>query len=102
MTGFLKRLFGGGATKGPAAPAELREEDAVEYKGCRIYPQPQETGGNWLTAGLITKEFAGETRRYSFVRADTFTSKEQAASTAIDKARRIVDEQGDKLFGDTE
>ena len=41
----------------------------------------------------------GELKTHTFVRADTMSSLEEAASFSIVKARQIIDQQGDRLFG---
>jgi hypothetical protein len=33
------------------------------------------------------------------IRADTFEDEDTAASAALGKARQMIDEQGDRLFG---
>lgn len=94
--GFLKGLFGGGgAPEGGAAPLG----EAVEYKGYAIHPAPRQQGGQWLTAGVIRKDFEGETKEHAFIRADTHASQDDAAAMAVEKGKRIVDEQGDRMFG---
>jgi hypothetical protein len=37
-------------------------------------------------------------QRHDFVRADRFSSKDEAASLTISKGRQIIDEQGDGIF----
>ena len=89
--GLLARLFGSAA-----APAE---EDPVEYNGYRIRPTPFPRLGQYQTAGLIEKEIGGEVKKYPFVRAETHSSHEEAIAFSIAKAKQIIDEQGDRLFG---
>ncbi len=98
MFSSLKALFGRGAAKDPgiedAAPAE-----AVEYKGFRIRPAPfKAKSGQFQTAGVIEKEFPSGLKRHEFIRAETHPSRDEAESFAIAKAKRIVDEQGDRMF----
>jgi len=95
MAFSFKSLFGGGAAKDAAdAPG-----DGIEYNGYTIHPAPQRNGGQWLTAGLIRKtEADGSVREHRFIRADTHASKDDAANMAAEKGRRIIDEQGDRLF----
>ena len=92
---FFRRLFGsgggGGADGGPAA-------DTVEYKGYTIQPAPEPRGGQYQTAGVIRKEFPDGAREHRFVRADTCSSRDEALSFSIEKAKRIIDERGDRLF----
>jgi hypothetical protein len=41
-----------------------------------------------------------EELEYALVRADVFSSRDDAASYSIRKAKQIIDEQGEKLFAD--
>ena len=92
--GFLNRLFGGG---GKEAPAPARE--AVEHNGFLIYPEPIRQGGQFLTAGLIAKDYPDGRKEHRFVRADTHASAEDAERLMVQKAQRLIDELGDRLFG---
>ena len=85
------RLFGGVAVD--------PEEDPVEYDGYRIRPTPFPRQGAYQTAGTIEKEVGGEVKEHRFVRAETHSSREGAAAFAIAKARQLIDEQGERLFG---
>lgn len=101
--GFLKGLFGGGqAADGEAGgegAAPRIGPEGVEYKGFQIHPAPRRQGGQWLIAGVIRKEVAGEAREHAFIRADTFGSRDDAAAMAVEKAKLIIDERGDRVFG---
>ncbi len=103
MASLLSRLFGGlfggGGAGGADAPPDPAK--AVDYNGYRVHPHPRRQGSAWLTAGLITKEVDGAVREHSFVRADTFPTREDAEQCAVEKAKRIVDERGDRMFGET-
>jgi hypothetical protein len=90
----LKGLFAGGEEAG-AEP----EETFVEYKGYRIKPAPYPARGQFQTAGSIEKDFPDGPKSHQFVRAETHPSREDAANFAIAKARQIIDEQGDRIFG---
>jgi hypothetical protein len=94
---FLKSLFGGGkeeATGGPAATAK-----EAEHKGFIIRATPYKEGGQYQTAGTIVKEIEGQTKEYKFVRADRFSTIEEAADLSLSKGRQIIDEQGERMFG---
>lgn len=71
----------------------------MEYKGLRIIPAPQQDAGQWRLAGEIIKGDGEETERHEFVRADTFASRDEAEDFAIRKAKQIIDEGGERLFG---
>lgn len=90
---FLKSLFGGGtASKAVAARTE-------EYKGFVIAPAPYLEGGQYQLAGSITKTIDGAAKEHKFVRADRFSSAEDAVDFTLVKAKQIIDQQGDKMFG---
>ena len=50
-------------------------------------------------AQIIRKEIAGVPKEHSFIRADTFGSKDEAAAMAVEKGKLIIDERGDRMFG---
>ena len=52
-----------------------------------------------MSAGYISGEFEGETRRVRFIRADQSGSKQVAIDHSVSKARQIIDEKGVKLLG---
>ena len=56
-------------------------------------------GSEYQLAGRIEKEIGGELKVHEFVRADRLSSRDEATSFALAKARQIIDEQGDGLFG---
>ena len=90
---FFKSLFGGGA------PADKRQAAArAEHKGFLIEATPYLESGQYQLAGIISKDVAGTSKDYRFVRADRFATKEEAAARALDKGRQLVDEQGERLF----
>ena len=88
---------------GPGCSAERgrsAEEDPVEYNGYRIRPTPfRAASAQYQTAGIIEKEIGGEVKEHRFVRAETHSSHEEAIAFSIAKAKQIIDEQGDRLFG---
>jgi hypothetical protein len=91
---LLRRLLGGGGRPGdtpdPAA--------TVEYRGYRILPLVRAQGGQYLTCALIEKDFPEGPKRHELIRADTHASPDDAKAFAIQKARQVIDEQGDRLF----
>ena len=87
---LLSRLFGSGAK--PAKEPEL-------YKDFRIFPEPQTTSGGFRIAARIEKEVGGETKIHQLLRADTVQSAEEAAAFSIRKAKQVIDEQGERIFG---
>ena len=94
---FWKSLFGGGGSATPADAGKPPQE--AEYNGFKIAATPYAATGGFQIAGTITKVINGELKTHTFVRADTMSSLEEAASFSIVKARQIIDQQGDRLFG---
>src|SRR3546814_2830726 len=98
MASILKTIWTrlGGERGTPADDGA--DSPAVEYKGFRIRPAPYPAQGQYQTAGVIEKDFPSGPKQHRFVRADTHSSKDDAAALAISKGKQIVDEQGDRLF----
>lgn len=93
---FLRGLFpaGGGAGEAP------RAEPPVEYNGFTITAAPEKGPGGWRIAGSISKDVGGAPKVHQFGRADTSTDRDAIVAMTIEKARRVIDEQGDRLFRD--
>lgn len=91
---FWKSLFGGGSTEAKAPKAGRRED----YNGYTIEAMPVLEGGQYQLAGKITKTVDGVDKEHTFLRADRFSSFEDAETFTFLKARQIIDQSGDKLF----
>ena len=83
---WLSRIFG-------ARPAP--EPEVVLHEGFAITPDPMPDGGQWRVAATIEKD--GRTHR--LIRADTMGDRAQCATASVTKAKQMIDEQGDRLFG---
>ncbi|MDN2582423.1 HlyU family transcriptional regulator [Aquibium sp. ELW1220] len=95
---FLKKLFGiGGGGEGSGAEPEASE--AQEYKGFTIRATPFKADGQYQTCAVITKDVEGTTREHRLIRADRFAAMDAAVEISFRKARQMIDEQGDRLFG---
>jgi hypothetical protein len=94
LKALLARLFGGGT---PAS--DPVGEPPVEYKGFRIRAAPYPAGGQYQTAGVIEKDMADGVKEHRFVRAETHASKDDATAFSIMKAKQIIDEQGERIYG---
>jgi len=92
---FWSALFGGR----PAAET-AKTADPVEYKGFVLRAAPYKTNGVYQTAGTIERDVGGVRKEHRFIRADTYPSYEDAVSFTLNKARQIVDLQGDRMFAD--
>ena len=93
---FFKKLFGGGVTPEKAAPGPVA---SAEHDGFTIHATPYEEQGQWQMCGVIEKDIAGERKSHRFVRADRFPTREQAGEFTISKARQIIDQMGERVFG---
>jgi hypothetical protein len=91
---FFRGLFGGGsgASQEAAAPGE-------DYKGFTIHPTPNRQGGQWTTEAVIVKVVGEAKKEYRLIRADLFATRDDAIAASLSKAKRTIDEQGDKIFG---
>lgn len=87
---FFKKLFGGGRSSGFAA--EMHE-------GYIIQPMPMDEGGQFRLCAEIRREADGEVKTHRLIRADTFPSAELAAQASVIKAKQVIHEQGERLFG---
>jgi hypothetical protein len=94
MRGFLRRLFSprSGASEPP------RAEEVVEYQGYTITPAPERESGGWRLVGTISKGAGPERRVHHLSRADTASDRGAVVAMMVAKAKRLIDEQGDRLF----
>jgi hypothetical protein len=90
---FLKKLFGGGAPR-PAEPVPTSEHD-----GFTIHATPYQEQGQWQMCGVIEKDVGGEMKSHRFIRADRFPAKDDAIQMTFMKARQIIDQSGERMFG---
>ncbi len=90
---LFKRLFGGGDAAKPLP------EPTLEFDGFVVRATPYQEGGQWQLCGVVVKEIDGETKEHRFVRADRFADRDTAIEMTFDKAKRIIAEQGARLFG---
>ena len=90
LMSLLSRLFGGGAPKEAAEP-EI-------YEGFSITPKPMSAGGEFRISAMIEKEVDGETKSHHLIRADTMSDLEAAKEASVNKAKVMIDQQGERLF----
>ena len=93
---FFKSLLGGSAEDGQSKPSE-----PIDYEEFSIEAAPINEDGKYRTAGFISGEVDGETRRIRFIRADQSADFETAVNHSITKAQQIIDEQGKSLLNKT-
>jgi hypothetical protein len=89
-------MFTGGSSSAAQAPAA----DPQTYKDCQIHAAPLVEGGQYRLAGRIEREVDGRLLERSFIRADVFTSRDDAIDCTFRKAQQIIDQNGPSLFGD--
>jgi hypothetical protein len=83
---WFSKLFGGNESEAP--PPEV-------YKGFAITPQPQKDAGGWRISALIEKDG----KSHILIRADVINDPETAATASVSKAKQVIDEQGERIFG---
>jgi hypothetical protein len=90
---WFSSLFGG--------KSDASAEDAGatrEYKGYLITATPLKEGGQYRLCGVISKDVDGVRKEHRFIRADQFTSKDDAVQFAFAKGELIVDQSGAGMF----
>mmetsp|Transcript_3759 Transcript_3759/g.6984 ORF Transcript_3759/g.6984 Transcript_3759/m.6984 type:complete len:90 (+) Transcript_3759:2175-2444(+) len=87
---LLSWLFGSKA-KPAAAP--------VDHHDYRIYVEPQSEQGGYRVAARIEKDIGGVTKTHQMIRADKCQSIEEAEETSLLKAKMLIDQQGESIFG---
>lgn len=86
---FLKKLLGG----------SVAAVEPIPHDGFLIFPEPMKDAGGFRLAARIEKTVGEDTKVHQLIRADTFSSQEEAAEAATNKARLLIDQMGDALFG---
>lgn len=84
----LRNLFSGSNTSQEPPASE-------EYNGYLIVAEPAEEQGQYRINGTISK---GE-QSQPFIRADILPSKPACEQETFRKARIMIDQNGDRLFG---
>ena len=91
---FWSALFG---RRSGAEAAKVA--DPVEYNGYVIRAAPYKNdAGAFQTAGTIEREIGGVRKEHRFIRADAYASYDDALNFTLNKARQIIDLQGDRIF----
>ncbi len=90
---FLRKLFGlSGETASP-------EAETIEHEGFNIRPAPIAEGGQFRLCAVISREIDGAVKEHRMVRADMFASRDEAAEASVRKAKLVIKEQGERMFG---
>lgn len=98
LSSILSIFTGSSSSNGAAKPmAEPRS-----YKDCVIHAEPIREGSQFRLAGRIEREVDGRVLQRKFIRADVFSSLDDALEGTFRKAQQIIDQNGPALFGDGE
>lgn len=89
---LLSKLFGGGS-KEPPKPA------VIEYNGFRIYPEPLSGDGGFRLAARIEFGEGESLKTHNLIRADVIRDRDTASEAAVAKAKQMIDQMGERLFG---
>lgn len=96
FSNLLSMFSSGDAPKAKAGPAV----EPQEHAGCIIHPAPIKEGSQYRLAGRIEKQVGETVLVRTFIRADMFTSMDDAVESTFRKARQIIDQNGASLFSD--
>jgi hypothetical protein len=88
---LLSKLFGSRPKTDPAAAKHPSED----YNGFSITPTPIKDGPRFRLSARIEKDG----RSHTLIRADTIDDEATAIAASIAKAKRMIDEQGERVFG---
>ena len=89
---LVSRLFGGSS----GAKADV---EAVSFQDFSIYAEPEQAGGGYRINARIEKEIDGEIKSHRMIRADTCNSIDEARDLTIAKAKILIEQQGESIFG---
>lgn len=87
---LFSRLFGSKSPE-PKGPDEA-------YKGFRIFAEPAPDGSRFRVGARIELDVDGETKVHRLIRADVLESRDVAIEVSVNKAKQVIDEQGEGLF----
>jgi len=86
---LLSKLFGGGKS----------QPEPEIHEGFRIFPEPIKEDGGYRLAARIEKEIGGEICTHQLIRADVIGDRDEASAAALQKAKQLIDQMGEGLFG---
>ncbi len=90
LIAVIKSMFAGGEKAQPQATPQ----DAVEYQGFEIIPQPQQEGGQYRVNALVRKDG----KEHRFIRSDLVFSEADCVELTVRKAKMTIDQMGDRIF----
>ncbi|WP_296104148.1 HlyU family transcriptional regulator [uncultured Agrobacterium sp.] len=100
MASFFSKLFGGFGAAQSDAPKKAETSEPHQHGEYTIYATPMKEGAQYRLAGRIEKTVGDEVLVHKFVRADVFTSMDDAVECTVRKAKLIIDQGGPHLFVD--
>jgi len=89
---LLSRLFGGSSGAKSESEPEL-------FQDFSIFAEPEKAAGGFRIAARIEKEIDGEIKTHRMIRADTCNSADEARELSIAKAKMLIEQQGETIFG---
>lgn len=89
-------IFGGSGASATSTPQV--EIEPHSYKEYLIFPTPISEGGQYRLSARIEKKQGNEVLKHEFVRADLFSSHEDAVEFSVRKAKLIIDQNASALF----
>lgn len=75
------------------------EPEPVIHNGFRIFVLPAKEAGGYRIGARIEKEVGGEVRTHMMIRADTYGDADTATEASLSKAKMLIDQQGEGIFG---
>lgn len=98
---FFKKFFGikSSGTTGAREESGSGSDAQEVHEGFTIAAAPQKEGGQYRLAGTISKDIGGEMKTHHLIRADLFSDKDEAVQFTIRKAKQVIKEQGERMFG---
>lgn len=102
LSNILSMFSGREVAKAEASSAKTAPAPSQSYNDCQIFAVPQREGNQFRLAGRIEKQVDGQLLIRSFIRADVFSSVDDAVETTFRKAQQIIDQNGSSLFADGE
>ena len=100
MASFFSKLFSGFGSGQSDAPKKAGTSEPHQHGEYTIYPTPMKEGAQYRLAGRIEKTVGDEVLVHEFVRADVFTSMDDAVECTVRKGKLIIDQNGPNLFAD--
>jgi hypothetical protein len=98
MLTWLKSALGNLLGSGSGGASQPAAAAPVEYNGYRIIPTPYRVESQFQTAGTIEKDTAEGVKSHAFVRADRYGTWDDAVAFTVNKAKQMIDLQGDRIF----